>query len=205
MAHSGAGDRRTKRRAPRARPSPATHDRAIPRLFKPEARRAGTLRLRPFDLEPSTRRLSENGDAERRSRRPPRRLRPPRVFCNLSSRLRWKTVPARKRNGVVGFRADVPKIILSVNSAKGETPRRGETARRPRTVRGNETNEKIGTTAMNETSMLQDDEFVEDDHKAAHNVPGERSCLSCGEKFMSEGWHNRLCLRCRKRSAPDYF
>lgn len=58
---------------------------------------------------------------------------------------------------------------------------------------------------MNETSMLQDDEFVEDDHKAAHNVPGERSCLSCGESFMSEGWHNRLCLRCRKRSAPDYF
>ena len=53
--------------------------------------------------------------------------------------------------------------------------------------------------------MLQDDEIVEDDHKAAHNVPGERSCLSCGEKFMSEGWHNRLCLRCRKRSAPDYF
>lgn len=30
----------------------------------------------------------------------------------------------------------------------------------------------------------------------------ERACMVCGTKFESEGWHNRLCGSCRKRSAP---
>ena len=32
------------------------------------------------------------------------------------------------------------------------------------------------------------------------DVPAERPCMSCGEPFQSDGWHNRLCQRCRKRS-----
>ena len=32
--------------------------------------------------------------------------------------------------------------------------------------------------------------------------PAERSCMSCGAPFNSEGWHNRLCNQCRKRSEP---
>ena len=42
------------------------------------------------------------------------------------------------------------------------------------------------------------------EHRAAHDLPTDRNCMSCGEKFASEGWHNRLCLRCRKRSEPDF-
>ncbi|MEP4378634.1 MAG: hypothetical protein ABJ215_06960 [Alphaproteobacteria bacterium] len=29
----------------------------------------------------------------------------------------------------------------------------------------------------------------------------ERACMVCGNKFESEGWHNRLCGSCRKRSV----
>lgn len=59
---------------------------------------------------------------------------------------------------------------------------------------------------MNATTptTFESDDAV-DDEPVLHRVPGERACLSCGEKFMSEGWHNRLCLRCRKRSSPDYY
>lgn len=53
------------------------------------------------------------------------------------------------------------------------------------------------------TSLLEAEEAVTD-HRAVNDVPTERSCMSCGEKFQSEGWHNRLCLRCRKRSEPDF-
>ncbi len=28
-----------------------------------------------------------------------------------------------------------------------------------------------------------------------------RTCLSCVKPFDSEGWHNRLCPQCRKRSG----
>jgi hypothetical protein len=38
--------------------------------------------------------------------------------------------------------------------------------------------------------------------RARGNNPAERPCLSCGEPFLSEGWHNRLCGRCAKRSQP---
>ena len=27
-----------------------------------------------------------------------------------------------------------------------------------------------------------------------------RRCLGCGGEFESEGWHNRLCQQCRKRT-----
>ena len=30
-----------------------------------------------------------------------------------------------------------------------------------------------------------------------------RTCMACGQPFLSEGWHNRLCARCRKRSEMD--
>lgn len=32
--------------------------------------------------------------------------------------------------------------------------------------------------------------------------PEERNCMNCGTQFYSEGWHNRLCNQCRKRSEP---
>lgn len=38
--------------------------------------------------------------------------------------------------------------------------------------------------------------------RAAGDAPSERPCMMCGTKFESEGWHNRLCGSCRKRSAP---
>ena len=53
------------------------------------------------------------------------------------------------------------------------------------------------------TSSLEVEE-VAMDHRAASDVPMERACMSCNETFASEGWHNRLCLRCRKRSEPDF-
>ncbi|MDE0796697.1 MAG: hypothetical protein OSB76_13900 [Alphaproteobacteria bacterium] len=53
------------------------------------------------------------------------------------------------------------------------------------------------------TGSLDAEEIVLD-HRAATDVPIDRKCMSCSEKFASEGWHNRLCLRCRKRSEPDF-
>lgn len=38
--------------------------------------------------------------------------------------------------------------------------------------------------------------------RARGNAPGERNCIACGTRFHSEGWHNRMCPQCRKRSAP---
>jgi len=35
------------------------------------------------------------------------------------------------------------------------------------------------------------------------DAPGARACMSCGAVFESEGWHNRLCHHCRKRSMPS--
>lgn len=33
--------------------------------------------------------------------------------------------------------------------------------------------------------------------------PRERACLRCGETFVSEGFHNRLCVGCRSLAADD--
>lgn len=48
-----------------------------------------------------------------------------------------------------------------------------------------------------------DDPFVP---RAKGNGPAKRRCMSCGDEFPSEGWHNRLCNRCAKRgqSLPAY-
>jgi hypothetical protein len=40
------------------------------------------------------------------------------------------------------------------------------------------------------------------DYRAVGDVPRERPCLACGEKFQSDGWGNRLCPKCCKRSNP---
>lgn len=53
-----------------------------------------------------------------------------------------------------------------------------------------------------ETELLEGEDAME--YRPLHHVPSERKCMSCGEVFASEGWHNRLCLRCRKRSEPDF-
>ncbi len=37
--------------------------------------------------------------------------------------------------------------------------------------------------------------------RAEGDAPRERSCMVCGNRFESEGWHNRLCGSCRKRSV----
>ena len=39
-------------------------------------------------------------------------------------------------------------------------------------------------------------------HRAEGDVAAERACIACGEAFMSEGWHNRLCPKCRRKSDP---
>ncbi len=39
--------------------------------------------------------------------------------------------------------------------------------------------------------------------KSAGDIPDSRACMACRQPFLSEGWHNRLCPRCRKRSEPD--
>ncbi len=38
--------------------------------------------------------------------------------------------------------------------------------------------------------------------RASGDEPKERRCMSCGKSFASEGWHNRLCNPCQKRSVP---
>mgnify|MGYP001216693820 CR=1 FL=1 len=48
-----------------------------------------------------------------------------------------------------------------------------------------------------------DEEVSELRGRPVADMPAERSCMSCGESFASEGWHNRLCPRCRKRSVAD--
>lgn len=53
-------------------------------------------------------------------------------------------------------------------------------------------------------NLADGDDVLVADRRATADVPTERACMACGEKFMSEGWHNRLCLRCRKRSEPDF-
>ena len=57
---------------------------------------------------------------------------------------------------------------------------------------------------MSESNSALEAEELVIDHRAVNDVPTERACMSCGESFASEGWHNRLCLRCRKRSEPDF-
>lgn len=32
---------------------------------------------------------------------------------------------------------------------------------------------------------------------------GKRACLCCGETFLSEGIHNRMCNRCRAKASGD--
>jgi len=41
--------------------------------------------------------------------------------------------------------------------------------------------------------------------RASGDVAEDRKCMACGQLFFSDGWHNRLCGRCRKRSEPDGF
>lgn len=38
--------------------------------------------------------------------------------------------------------------------------------------------------------------------RAQGDEPKERRCMACGKSFASEGWHNRLCNSCQKRSVP---
>lgn len=42
------------------------------------------------------------------------------------------------------------------------------------------------------------------DSLAANPARRERSCMCCGNKFMSEGPHNRLCGRCRLKETSPY-
>lgn len=47
---------------------------------------------------------------------------------------------------------------------------------------------------------LEDGEFITR-RRAAGDTANTRKCLSCEKPFDSEGWHNRLCPQCRKRSG----
>lgn len=37
------------------------------------------------------------------------------------------------------------------------------------------------------------------------NKPGERRCLSCREKFPSEGAHNRYCKKCKIKYGEELY
>lgn len=37
------------------------------------------------------------------------------------------------------------------------------------------------------------------------NKPGERRCLSCREKFPSEGAHNQYCKKCKIKYGENLF
>lgn len=37
--------------------------------------------------------------------------------------------------------------------------------------------------------------------RAQGDTAHTRHCLACDKPFESEGWHNRLCPQCRKRSG----
>lgn len=43
-----------------------------------------------------------------------------------------------------------------------------------------------------------DDDAEEGLIRADGNNPAMRECMSCSRPFDSEGWHNRLCNKCRK-------
>ena len=55
-----------------------------------------------------------------------------------------------------------------------------------------------------ELSRNQEDE-VENARimRATGDTAKIRNCMACGEPFESEGWHNRMCRRCRKRTYFD--
>jgi hypothetical protein len=55
----------------------------------------------------------------------------------------------------------------------------------------------------NETRSQSSDDLFERVRapRASGDVPRTRTCMSCGDPFPSQGWHNRLCGRCRKRDA----
>lgn len=39
------------------------------------------------------------------------------------------------------------------------------------------------------------------EHRHPDDRPAKRTCLTCGEKFRSKGWGNRICPKCT-RAAP---
>lgn len=53
-----------------------------------------------------------------------------------------------------------------------------------------------GLKRMKETSKPEADYT----HRPDRDRPTSRKCMCCNQVFESEGWHNRLCSRCRSRS-----
>ncbi len=51
------------------------------------------------------------------------------------------------------------------------------------------------------TDVEREEEPTAGRPRPAADIASERKCMSCGETFASEGWHNRLCHRCRRRSV----
>ena len=56
---------------------------------------------------------------------------------------------------------------------------------------------------LTKAKLRQCEEGEPDRPRAAGDRPAERRCMSCGEIFLSEGWHNRLCNRCGKRGQSQ--
>ena len=55
-----------------------------------------------------------------------------------------------------------------------------------------------------ELSRVQDEELEGAQiMRAEGDTAKTRNCMACGEPFESEGWHNRMCRRCRKRTYFD--
>lgn len=50
----------------------------------------------------------------------------------------------------------------------------------------------------------RDMELIEENLKR-FNKPGERHCLVCDKKFYGEGFHNRICKKCRAKYGDELF
>ncbi|MEX2644531.1 MAG: hypothetical protein WD270_13830 [Acetobacterales bacterium] len=66
-------------------------------------------------------------------------------------------------------------------------------------------------TAMTDRTATGDEAYADDlvlDEDGADrprpsdDIARERSCMTCSRPFVSEGWHNRMCPRCRKLGDP---
>lgn len=62
----------------------------------------------------------------------------------------------------------------------------------------------MGDRAASGEEAMLDDMMVEEEDRAkpTADVAAERSCMTCSRPFVSEGWHNRMCPRCRKLGDP---
>ena len=57
--------------------------------------------------------------------------------------------------------------------------------------------ERFASTVIEEAAWNEDEDNL--GYRPVGDVSMQRDCMTCGRAFISEGWHNRMCPRCRKR------